>query len=461
MKRFTMPCLFGVFLSAFGLLKAQGPVEVSMAGDTIATGSAVEFKLKFENKTSGNLDRLVYAYRIGEGKVDSLTVAFSSPLASGKSSSQTFVFAMENAVYGENTLQMWCAQMNDSTILPANFDTVDLAFTYYDSTLVSRFNPLLEMFSSSNCSNCAPYNTAVSPGIEELVAAGLLNVVKYQINSPVVDPYSTTAGNNRMKFYGVSGAPTSIYCGTQSMISWAEWPEFESMLNELRYKVYSEAGALRMVNVNLIDFTIDTTDHYLNLEFNLGAMKDMSVLVNAVVVEKLTTKNAAGNGEKEFHWVTMDIPTNQGNGLSLALKANQKTENFHFQVELQKTHAEEDSDLQVVFIIQNTNGQAVYQSLRFQPQFGDVVYDPALSVEAPSSSVEFQLYPNPVKEQLYLGGLTMAEVSVFDLSGRCVIPARRYEAGNALSVTDLVPGVYVLRVVQEGKTGVRRFSVVR
>lgn len=463
MKKIIVSGILFSFFSAFCLLSGQGTsVKVSMAGDTVAYGSSAAFELLFENGGDTDISNLTYAFCVGNGGIDSLNVQFVTGLKPQKSSEKEIVFSMKDVELGQNILSMWCVKENDMTIDSKHYDTVRLEFTYLDSTLVSPFYPLLEMFSSSNCSNCAPLNKGVSDGVEELVGLNLLNVVKYQINAPVADPYATASGNNRMSYYGVTGAPTSIYCGTENFISWGPYPEFENMLSNLRYKVYAESGSLRLMNINLVDFTIDTVDHYLNLEFNVGSMQDMSVLVNAVVVEKTTYENAAGNGETEFHWITMDIPTNIGKGLTLNLKKGEVTDNFHYQVALSNTHTEEDSDLQVVFIIQNTTNKAVYQSLRFRPEFGDVEYDPSLSVEAPRASVDFELYPNPVTDKLYIGGLPISsELSVFDLSGRCLWRSKTNEEGMTLTVSDYVPGIYFLRVVQDGKIGVRRFSVVR
>lgn len=463
MKKVIVSCLFLSILLFTSVLNAQNSsVKVSMTGDAVAYGSSTEFQLKFENATDGNIDSLMYAFCIGDSEVDSLQVVFAAGLKPEKTSNKSFVFSMEDAVLGENELRMWCVSMNGNIIEPEKYDTTGLSFTYYDSTLVSPFHPVVEMFSSSNCSNCKPFNDAVAAGIEELVDLGLLNVVKYQVNAPTVDPYSTPDGNNRMAYYGVTGAPTSIYGGVDDVIGdWGPYPEFENMLNNLRYKVYEESGELRKVNVNLVDFTIDTVDHYLNLEFNLGAMENISLLVNAVVVEKNTYENVGANGEKEFHWITMAIPTNTGKGVVVDLKEGKCTENFHYQVDLGKTHAEEDSDLQVVFLLQRTSGTAIYQTFRFQPEFGDVEFDPSLSVVSPKETLEFELYPNPVSDQLYIHGVTSAQVSVFDLSGRCVIPSKILKEGSSLSVSGLASGVYVIRLVQDDKVGVRRFSVVR
>lgn len=462
MKKIFVSILFLPILSLWSQLCAQdSSVKVSLPEDAVAYGSSSVFSFSFENTSDVEINDLTYAFCIGDGSVDSLHVNFPSALKPEKTSVKEFRLSMQDAVLGKNEIQLWCVSMNESAVESDEYDTVSFSFTYYDSTLVSPYTPLVELFSSSNCSHCKPFNDGVNPSLEELVGLGYLNVVKYQVNAPSTDPYATLSGANRMDYYGVSGAPTCIYAGTEDVIGWGPYPEFDKMMNTLRNKVYSEYGALCMVNVNLVDFTIDTVDHYLNLEFNLGAMEDMSVLVNAVVVEKNTYKNAAGNGEKEFHWINMDIPTNVGKGIVVNLEEGKCTDNFHYQVNLAETHTEEDSDLQVVFIIQMTAGTVVYQSLRFQPEFGDVEYDPSLSVAEPVETLTIELYPNPVSDMLQVRGISSAEVSVFDLSGRCVFPSRTFEGDFSISVADFVPGVYVLRVAQDGKVGIRRFLVVR
>jgi hypothetical protein len=58
----------------------------------------------------------------------------------------------------------------------------------------------------------------------------------------------------------------------------------------------------------------------------------------------------------------------------------------------------------------------------------------------------------------------IVEMSVFDISGRCVIEngAVAYPAGHhAILLDGLVPGVYLCRVVSDEFTGIRRFAVVK
>lgn len=72
----------------------------------------------------------------------------------------------------------------------------------------------------------------------------------------------------------------------------------------------------------------------------------------------------------------------------------------------------------------------------------------------------FKLYPNPTFDNVvYITTAQNAqkEISVYDVFGEVVI--RDVIKSNTLNISDLVPGVYVLQVVENKKTMVRKLVV--
>ncbi len=97
-----------------------------------------------------------------------------------------------------------------------------------------------------------------------------------------------------------------------------------------------------------------------------------------------------------------------------------------------------------------------------------MVFSLMLSAQEPSDfqnqktedNATFKLYPNPVYDDLvYMIGQEKGpkDIVVFDVFGEVVLTERIY--GNALNVSRLVPGVYVVRVAQQKKTVTRKLVV--
>ncbi|MFH6603418.1 T9SS type A sorting domain-containing protein [Maribacter algicola] len=75
-------------------------------------------------------------------------------------------------------------------------------------------------------------------------------------------------------------------------------------------------------------------------------------------------------------------------------------------------------------------------------------------------TLAFKLYPNPVyDDQVYMIGHEIGpkDIAVYDVFGEVVLTER--VDGNTLNISRLVPGVYVVRVVQRKKTVTRKLVV--
>ena len=73
---------------------------------------------------------------------------------------------------------------------------------------------------------------------------------------------------------------------------------------------------------------------------------------------------------------------------------------------------------------------------------------------------DFNLYPNPAyNDVVYITTKDNAikEISVFDVFGKVVLTDRI--RNNALNISRLIPGVYVLQVVENKKTMTRKLVV--
>lgn len=85
--------------------------------------------------------------------------------------------------------------------------------------------------------------------------------------------------------------------------------------------------------------------------------------------------------------------------------------------------------------------------------------EPSLSV-AQSKVLQFEMYPNPAPTQVRIqlpSGVTKAEAQVFDHSGRLVLKGHVTSVNNELSVSQLPAGMYIVKVLADGKLGAKKF----
>ncbi|MDE6308489.1 MAG: T9SS type A sorting domain-containing protein, partial [Bacteroidales bacterium] len=71
------------------------------------------------------------------------------------------------------------------------------------------------------------------------------------------------------------------------------------------------------------------------------------------------------------------------------------------------------------------------------------------------------VYPNPASEAVVLPALDRATVEVFNMAGRRVFHQYGVQGDYRLDVRDFRPGIYVIRVVEAGRTAWAKISVVR
>jgi hypothetical protein len=67
------------------------------------------------------------------------------------------------------------------------------------------------------------------------------------------------------------------------------------------------------------------------------------------------------------------------------------------------------------------------------------------------------IYPNPASERIYLsGGLDIDYVEIFDMTGRVII---KYEKSgiNSIGISDLKPGIYILKACGDNSDQIRKF----
>jgi len=97
------------------------------------------------------------------------------------------------------------------------------------------------------------------------------------------------------------------------------------------------------------------------------------------------------------------------------------------------------------------NGELVWEN----PEYGTCTYD---AIEENKDS-EISIYPNPVRDRVVIEGIEVAEVDVYNALGQLV---KTVKNANEINVSDLMEGVYLLRIADaDGKCYTNRVAVRR
>lgn len=290
------------------------------------------------------------------------------------------------------TIEVWASQINDkpdgNTLNDKNRST-----TIALPKLVER-KSLYEVFTSSTCPPCKPGNEKLVSIINQF--PGKWTVVKYQYNFPGNgDPYFTSECSARGTFYGgVNYVPYMVVDG-----GWYNNPN--SYTNDL-FNQFNNAPAFVTItgtaNISPQNQSVDLTG---SITSEIDIKTPTRIFI--AVVEKVTKKNVASNGEKEFHYVMKKmlpdvngilvnsitkgtpIPINQKYTFpgQYRLPADAKSP-----INLATEHSvEEFEDLTVVIWLQNPTTKEVFQSA-----FAETI----TSIEDNTNSFLVNLYPNPV-----------------------------------------------------------------
>lgn len=72
----------------------------------------------------------------------------------------------------------------------------------------------------------------------------------------------------------------------------------------------------------------------------------------------------------------------------------------------------------------------------------------ATSLESIKRVPEISIYPNPARSTFRISGAEEEDLSLFDLGGRVIRTVEAYQADREIDITDLLPGIYLVRIGQ-------------
>jgi hypothetical protein len=75
------------------------------------------------------------------------------------------------------------------------------------------------------------------------------------------------------------------------------------------------------------------------------------------------------------------------------------------------------------------------------------------------SNLKFEMFPNPTSDYLNIqlpNNIITASVGIYDIVGKQVLLTEIDKYNHNLNVSELSKGVYIVRLISQGKTGLRK-----
>ena len=352
---------FGFFVSnlKFAAYEAEALFSMSNLSRPYASGNPATMKIQVVNEGALAIDTMDFSYQLGEGAAKTLRVA--GDIAALSSSILDLPLDLGEAeANADYTLTLRCTAVNGVGCPEPK--SLSWNFTYLDTTDVVPFVPVVEHFTASTCSPSYVAANMLNPIYEKVKGEGRLNIIKYQMNFPAMDPYYIADNGVRANYYGVDAIPTIVYCGTSEV----NYPDLASNMETLLAVDY---GQPTPVSIECLEFKVDTLNERMSARLEVRSAIDIrSAKFFATLIEGTTTRNRRTNGETEFHYVTMSHLAGP-HGEDARYAAGEAVE-YEYNIDLSGTHIEEMTDLELVCFVQDPDAGDVFQSAGF----ADVVY---------------------------------------------------------------------------------------
>jgi len=337
-----------------------------------------------------------------------------------------------NATAGDHQIEVSVSDINgNGNDDNANNDSLEKDISIAIQTTPNF--PLFEEFTSSTCGPCAGFNTnSMGPFMAQ--HPNDIAVIKYQMSWPGNgDPYYTEEGGDRRTYYGVNAVPWLIVGGT----------EYSTSNAGLNAGYAAETNKVSVFDIQG-DFSIDGSNIIINETITPYVSGNFKVYT--VVIEKETTGNVGSNGETHFEHVMMKMLPN-ANGQDFNFGSNQPMDN-NFTYDMSTTHVEELSDLAVVIFIQNDATKEVMQAKYLETPTSvstdETVFD------------NISIYPNPSTGILNIKTDREISVSVTNIMGKTIISNQQILNNHTLDLSSYANGVYLLKINDGNKTGVKK-----
>ena len=339
-------------------------------------------------------------------------------------------------------------------------DTLSISTEVFN-TVVPR-KVLHEIFTSATCPPCLPGNTNLAGVLAP--NSGNWNVIKYQENFPGVgDPYYTSECGTRFSYYGATFAPWLTVDGSYNQNA--------NSYTQSIFDTYSSKPSLISITANhtMSGKTITVSGSVTPVQ----AFTNSNLKLRIAVIERVTNKNVASNGETEFYNVMKKMLPN-ATGTSISFSAGTAvpyTQSFTFPGSYRlpsngqaaniinlatENSVEEFGNLSAVVFVEDDSKKEVWQS-----QASAAVFP--LSVKEVSNSDMFKIYPNPAESNFTIefNKATIGSIRIIDLSGKEVFNTNITSINQSIDCSSLKNGLYVVQIDADGILSSQKLNIIK
>jgi hypothetical protein len=291
----------------------------------------------------------------------------------------------------------------------------------------SVFKPLIEKFTSSTCAPCASYNASTFNPFYTAQNQNF-NYIAYQMNWPGTgDIYYTAEGGVRRDYYGVN-AITSL---------WIDGAEYSTSNTQAALTTHVSTEATKPGYFGLTA-NRNLTGGNAVVNYNITPYLTGSFVLQAAVIEKVTTNNVGSNGETSFKNVMMKMIPN-ASGTTINCTAGTPLSGQISASIASGTFIEDLTDLEVIIFIQNPTTKEIMQS---------VTATNALSLED-NEVAKVKLYPNPASNSIQFANVQDATIMITDVTGKVVLQTAGVDENSIINVSHLNAGIYLVNIKNE------------
>jgi len=294
---------------------------------------------------------------------------------------------------------------------------------------------LLEIATGTWCTYCPGSAMAADDHIEH---GDKVAVIEYHNN----DDYSNTDSDHRNSYYNVPGFPTAYFDGIHSVIG--------GNMTQTMYPTYKPVYDKSIQKRSLFDLKMEVTDAgNSELEVSITASKLYAYTNNKLRLQLVLTETHIPEIWQtimtEVNFVCRKMyPDYAG---SLADFSTDSVLNFTYTIPVHESYNFNNCAL-IAFLQDNSTKEVLQaETIKFNSLGKDELQEISVSV-----------YPNPASDRLFFTSDTpVTSVSVTDISGR-IINVNNVSSGY-IDVSLLKAGVYILSILTDKGTAVRKFSV--
>lgn len=328
---------------------------------------------------------------------------------------------------------------------------------------------LFEQFTSSTCPPCASAAPTIATTLNNNQAntTGRVAAIKYHMNypSPGTDPTFNAYSTTRHNYYGVSGIPHSnldgpVYAGHPTAGGAAATLTQAKLDTRKSTPAFVNLPTTAYFNGNTL--TIETVVQ------PLANINSANLRLHMVVVEDLINNLTGTTSQTTFRDVQRSMfPNANGNNVAALTAGNNVTVTQSKTFTLSSAPAQNQTtnltttfpNTTVIVFLQDNTTKEVFQASYVKPTF--------LSLNDPTVNLPLELFPNPANEfaQLVIDvqNNDLVEVQVLDMTGKMVLNMNTASGQGIQTIniptSDLPNGMYMVRVLNDGKVGVKSLVI--